>query len=234
MTKKFAKKGPKLAVVEYLRVSGKGQLEGDGKTRQWKSNQRFAKREGLRVVASFFDGGVSGVTDFEARDELRALFEFVRENGIKICLVENASRISRELMAGEVILNRFRELGCKVLESASGVDLTNPEGDATKELIQRILSCVAEFQKKVDVAKLAEARARVRKAKGKCEGRKAYGEECPMERETIVLMKGLRRKRNGRRKGFHAIAKELNERGIASRTGSKWHANSVRRILLRG
>ena len=228
MTKIIAKKGPKSDVVEYLRVSGKGQLEGDGETRQRKSNARYAKREG------FFDGGVSGVTDFEARDELRALFSFVRENGIKICLVESASRVSRELMAGEVILTRFRELGCKVVESASGVDLTNADGDATKELIQRILSCVSEFQKKVDVAKLAEARARVRKVKGKCEGRKAFGEESAAERETIVLMKGLRRKRNGRRKGYHTIAKVLNERGIASRAGSDWHANAVRRILLRG
>tara|TARA_Y100000593_G_scaffold81648_1_gene152855 strand:- start:16 stop:720 length:705 start_codon:yes stop_codon:yes gene_type:complete len=234
MTKNSAKKGPKTMVVEYLRVSGKGQLEGDGQTRQRKANERFARRYGYNIAGSFFDGGVSGVTEFEARDELRALFDFVRENGIKVCLVENASRISRELMAGEVILNRFRELGCQVIESASGVDLTNPEGDATKELIQRILSCVAEFQKKVDVAKLAEARARVRKVRGKCEGRKAYGEESEQERETIALMRKLRRKRSGRRMGYHSIAKELNERGIASRTGSQWHANAVRRILMRG
>ena len=233
MTKIIAKKGPKSDVVGYLRVSGKGQLEGDGETRQRKSNARYAKREGLRVVKSFFDGGVSGVTDFEARDELRGLFSFVKENGIEICLVENASRVSRELMAGEVILNRFRELGCQVIESASGVDLTNASGDATKELIQRILSCVSEFQKKVDVAKLAEARARVRKAKGKCEGRKAFGEVSESERETIDLMKSLRRKRNGRRKGYHTIAKVLNERGIASRMRSHWHANAVRRILIR-
>ena len=231
--KNAAKKGPKTPVIEYLRVSGKGQLQGDGETRQRKANERFARRHGYRIVASDFDGGVSGVTEFEARDELRALFDYVKTNKVRVCLVENASRISRELMAGEVILNRFRELGCQVIESASGVDLTNTEGDATKELIQRILSCVAEFQKKVDVAKLAEARARVRKAKGKCEGRKAYGETSEEERDSIKLMKSLRRKRNGRRKGYYSIAEELNRRGIPSRAGLQWHANAVRRILLR-
>jgi DNA invertase Pin-like site-specific DNA recombinase len=46
----------------------------------------------------------------------------------------------------------------------------------TSNLIRQILGAVSEFDKAMTVAKLKGARDRVRRAQGKCEGRKAYAE----------------------------------------------------------
>jgi hypothetical protein len=52
----------------------------------------------------------------------------------------------------------------------------------TSKLIRQILGAVSEFDKAMIVAKLRGARERVRRTKGKCEGRKSYQEARP---ETV-------------------------------------------------
>jgi DNA invertase Pin-like site-specific DNA recombinase len=52
--------------LSYLRVSGKGQVEGDGFPRQREAIARYAKTAGVEVVEEFRDEGVSG-TKREAR-----------------------------------------------------------------------------------------------------------------------------------------------------------------------
>jgi hypothetical protein len=46
----------------------------------------------------------------------------------------------------------------------------------TSKLIREILGAVSEFDKAMTVAKLKGARDRVRRQRGKCEGRKSYAE----------------------------------------------------------
>ena len=69
----MAKKGRKTECVSYLRVSGDGQINGDGPDRQREANESYAKANGLRIDFEAFDAGVSGVCDMENRDELPRL-----------------------------------------------------------------------------------------------------------------------------------------------------------------
>ena len=172
MAKTETKRGRKTPCVSYVRVSGDGQITGDGPERQRVANESYAKANGLRIDFEASDMGVSGVCDMENRNELPLLLDYVEQHKIKVCLVENASRVSRKLMVGEIILEEFKKHGCKVIESTSGVELTADDEDETKTLVRQVLSCIAEFQKKVDVKKLAAARKRIRERKGKCEGSK--------------------------------------------------------------
>ena len=153
---------------------------------------------------------------------------------MRVVLVENATRLARDLMVGEVILGRFRELGVQVFD-ATGNELTAADGDPTRKLIRQVLGAVAEFEKLVTVLKLRASRERVRRKKGRCEGRKPFG-FYPGEAATLREMRRLRRRspKTGRRRSCAEVAKELNRLGLPTRSGRPWGASSVWAILRRG
>ncbi len=56
--------------LAYSRVSGKGQVEGDGLPRQRETIARYANKAGVEVVEEFRDEGVSGTKDLDDREGL--------------------------------------------------------------------------------------------------------------------------------------------------------------------
>ena len=147
--------------------------------------------------------------------------------------MERADRLARDLMVSEVILGQFRELGVAVAAADSGTDLTAGDDDPTRVLIRQVQGAVAQFEKSVVVAKLRAARFRKRRATGRCEGRKPFGEK-PGEAEALALIRRLRRKpRGGERLSYDAIAARLNAAGVPTRTGRPWAGATVHGILNR-
>src|SRR5262250_2803801 len=104
---------PMSRAVSYLRVSGKGQVDGDGFPRQRETIERYAKAAGFDLVAEFRDEGVSGAKELDDREGLSDLLTRIRSNGVRVVLVERADRLARDLIVGELILNQFRDLGVK-------------------------------------------------------------------------------------------------------------------------
>ncbi len=224
----------KTKAFSYLRVSGKGQIEGDGFPRQRDSVQRYAKRNRIEIVNEFRDEGVCGAKEHFDRPGLTDLFVAIKSNGVRLVLVERSDRLARDLMVGEIILAEFRKLGVKVIAADSGMDLTVEDGDPTRTLMRQMLGAIAQWEKSIIVQKLRAARLRLRREKGRCEGRKPYG-ATPDERETIARMRQMR----DQGMSFEAIAGSLNASGTAPRTTSragkqtKWHGAAIQRILNR-
>jgi len=219
--------------VSYLRVSGKGQVRGDGLPRQRDAVQRFARAKGLQVVQEFSDEGVSGTKELEGRAGLAALLDFLESDGVRIVLIERADRLARDLVVGEVILGRFRSLGVQVVAADSGTELTVGDDDPTRKLIRQVLGAVAEYDKAVTVLKLRAARERVRRTRGRCEGRKPFGDRAG-EVQVLLLIRELHRKpRGGARRSYAEIADELNQRGMPTRTGKPWSRGVVWALLKR-
>lgn len=217
----------------YLRVSGKGQVDGDGFPRQRETVVKWAKSHGCEVVCEFRDEGVSGTMEGFDRPGLSDLFLAIRANGVRTVVVERADRLARDLMVSEVILAEFRKLGVVVIAAESGTDLTVADDDPTRKLIRQVLGAVSEFEKSVIVQKLRAARERKRRAGERCEGRKPYGHTSE-ERKTIERIRELRRKPRGRdRLGFPTIADKLNSEGRSTRTGKPWSSRVVHRIAKR-
>lgn len=216
----------------YLRVSGLGQVEGDGFKRQRERIDAWAKANGVEVVAEFRDEGVSGTNELADREGLAALLDRIDSNGVRTVVVENATRLARDLMVGEVILSQFRERGVRVVSADGGVDLTDND-DPTATLIRQVLGAVAEFDRRVTVAKLRAARDRRSREKGlRVEGQKPFGLTDPTEKETLHRMRILRIKpRNEPRRSFATIAAMLNQEGRPTRHGGPWKPESVRKIL---
>jgi DNA invertase Pin-like site-specific DNA recombinase len=223
----------KTQAFSYLRVSGKGQIEGDGFPRQREAINRYTRAHSIEIVQEYRDEGVSGTKELADRAGLAALLDAIESDGVRLVLVEKADRLARDLMVGEIILSQFRAAGASVIVADGGVDLTANDGDPTRILIRQVLSAVAQFDKAVIVLKLRAARDRIRRQKGRCEGRKPFGARAG-EQATLERMRILRRKPKGEpRMGYHRIASTLNAEGLPSRSGKPWSAMSVARILMR-
>lgn len=217
----------------YLRVSGRGQIEGDGFPRQAEACQRYARASGLEIVDTFRDEGVSGTKELDERRGLATLLDRIDSNGVRLVLVERADRLARDLMVGEVLLGQFRERGVKVVEAESGQDLTAGDDDPTRVLIRQVLGAVAQFEKSVLVLKLRAARERKRRKEGRCEGRKPFG-HTPAEAKTLARLIELRRKpRGGERLSVAGVADALNTEGHTTRKGGPWKPGTVFAILRR-
>jgi len=219
--------------VAYLRVSGKGQINGDGFPRQREAIRRYAKAGGVEVIEEYRDEGVSGTKDLDDRDGLSDLMARIRSNGVRVVLVERADRLARDLMVSEIILAEFRRLCVQVVAADSGTDLSVGDGDPTRKLVRQILAAISEFDRSVLVSKVRAARVRKRRATGRCEGRKPYGTR-PGEADVVALIHKLRRKpRGGKRLSYDAIAARLNADGVPTRTGKAWIEPTVYGILKR-
>jgi len=220
--------------LAYLRVSGLGQVEGDGFDRQRERITTWAKANRHVVVEEFRDEGVSGTTELEGRAGLAALLDRIDSNGIRVVVVENATRLARDLMVAEIILSQLRDRGVTVWSADGNVNLTEND-DPTATLIRQVLGAVAEFDRKVTVLKLRAARDRKsREAGRRIEGQRQFG-TIPSEQPTLQRMRELRRKPKGKpRLSFAKIAATLNAEGRPTRHGGPWSPEAVRKIIQRG
>lgn len=224
----------KIKAYSLLRVSGKGQIDGDGFPRQREVINNYCAQNNIDIIQEFCEMGVSGTKNVFDRETLSELFEALKLNDVKLVLCERADRLARDLMVSEILLAEMRKMGVKVIACDSDTDLTVNDNDPTKKLLRQLLSAIAEFDKSCLVSKLKAARQRIKKANGRCEGRKPFGHTEP-ERATIALILDYRRQ------GLNPtdIARRLNETGIQPRAATRagkatsWYPPMVTRILAR-
>lgn len=213
----------------YIRVSGQGQVDGDGPVRQEKAIRDYAEANGITIVEIFREEGVSGT--LEHRPALARLLVDLEENGhnIKTVIIERMDRLARDLMVQEAIIADLKKKGFDLISTTEGADLLSE--DPTRKLVRQVLGAIAEYDKTMVVLKLRAARERKRARDGKCEGRKGYSEVSP---EILKEIRRLRRKPKGlRRPTFEDVAQELNRQGILTMTGKTWTGANVAMALQR-
>lgn len=207
----------------YLRVSGKGQVGGDGFTRQLAEIRKYASEHAIRIVRVFREEGVSGTKELENRPALLDLMTELHANGTKLVMVEKLDRLARDLMVQETIIGDLRKNGF-ALVSVMEPDLL--QDDPSRKLMRQIFGAIAEYEKTMIVLKLRGARVRMRAKTGRCEGAKVFGTFAG-EKEVIERMTALR----GSGMGFDRIAATLNAEGVRPRRGARWHGLTVNKIL---
>jgi DNA invertase Pin-like site-specific DNA recombinase len=209
----------------YLRVSGKGQIVGDGFPRQAAAIHSYADRLGFSILETFREEGVSGATELDNRPALARLLAAVNNGTVLTVLIEKLDRLARDLMIQETIIADLRKRGIRLI-SAGEPDLLNT--DPTRTLMRQILGAVAQYDKAMIVAKLRVARERRKISSGSCEGRKPYGFFAG-EKQPLALMCSMQLQ------GFSLsrIATELESLGIHPRSGSRWDAKTISRIVQR-
>lgn len=220
----------------YLRCSAYGQIGGDSFRRQKEAILKFAKANNYEVKTFFQEEAVSGKTsELEERPKLTEMLMKIAANGVRTVIVERADRLSRDLMASEILIKEFQKLESKVIEAEAGNDITQgDDNNPTAVMVRQILAAVSQFEKTSAVLKLRAARKVLKAKNGKCEGRKKFGEEDAREKEIVALIKSLRRKKpKQKRMTYQEIADELIIRNIQTRNGKySWTPTAIRRILI--
>ncbi len=208
----------------YLRVSGRGQVDGDGFSRQLAAIKKYAAAHDIKLVKIFREEGVSGKTDLENRPALQELMAALHANGTRLVLLEKLDRLARFLTVQESILQDFKHKGFEL------VSVTEPDmcsDDPTRILMRQVLGAFFEYERTMIVTKLRGARQRMKAQTGRCEGRKSFGHR-DGEQAVIARMQALR----GSGVTVDGIAAILNTEGVPTRTGGKqWHGATVNRIL---
>ena len=172
----------------YLRVSGKGQIEGDGFTRQRAAIKSYAAAHDCKIIREFREEGVSGTKETMDRPAWAEMIAALHSNGMRTIIVEKLDRLARDLMVQEAAIADLRKYGF-TLVSVQEPDLM--ASDPTRVLMRQLMGAVAQYDKSQIVAKLRGARMRKKAAEGHCEGRKPFGH---FEGEGVVIerMKALR------------------------------------------
>lgn len=226
-------------VFTYIRVSGRGQLDGDGPERQRESIDKFCKIYGLKFVGEFFERAVSGTVEAVERPKFAEMLEYIdsRSGGkesIGAIVVERMDRLARDLMVSEFLLAECRKRKLKVYSADQGalIDMAAEGGDPTRVLIRQILGALSQWEKSMLVAKLRSARDRIKKTKGRCEGKKPYGTR-PGEIEVINLVWNFRSiiDSYGQPMEYNVIARYLNDSGFQTRHGKKWDRHRIQHLL---
>jgi DNA invertase Pin-like site-specific DNA recombinase len=217
------KKAPIIEAFGYIRVSGRGQLDGDGFPRQRAAIERYAEANGIRIVSWFEERAVCGATEWENRP---AWSKMVQElNGVRTILIERLDRLARELFIQEYILRDLKQRGVTLI-SAAEPDL---DSDPGRVLFRQMMGAIAQYDRTMVVLKLRAARRRMKATAGRCEGRKPYGDR-PGEQ---AIIEGIRTQRAAGQT-FDAIAAALNADGVPTRTaGRRWFGSTVAKIVRR-
>jgi DNA invertase Pin-like site-specific DNA recombinase len=215
--------------VAYLRTSSATNVgsDKDSEKRQRAAISSFAKQAGYLLVDEFSDPGVSGADPIVDRPGFGELLDRIEANGVRVVLVEDASRFARELLTQELGILALIRRGVRVL-TANGDDLTD-SSDPSRKMMRQIAGAFHEYEKARLVAKLKAARDRKRATVGKCEGRKSWAEINP---ELVREAKRLRRRSpKGHQRSLRDVAAELAKLGFVNERNAEFSASSVQSIV---
>lgn len=216
--------------VAYLRTSSAANVgaDKDSERRQREAVTAFARRAGLQIVDEFYDAAVSGADPIETRPGFSALLDRIETNGVRMVVVEDASRFARELYVQEAGILALLGRGVRVL-AANGDDLTETR-DPFKIAMRQIAGVFAQLEKARLVAKLRHARERKRAGGAKVEGRKSHAEARPA---VVNEAKRLRRASplTGKRRSYREIAALLAKAGHLNKAGKPFGPSAVKSMI---
>ena len=218
-------KNGRVKAVAYLRTSSAANVgaDKDSEKRQRQAITAYAKNAKFEIAADdwFYDPAVSGADPIETRPGFNRLLDRIEGNGVRVVIIEDASRFARDLMTQELGILSLIKLGVRVI-TATGDDLTDTS-DPMKKAMRQIAGAFAELEKARLVAKLRGARERKRAANGKCEGRKSLAERSP------ELIEAARALNDGR--SLRKISAALAEQGFVTPSGRAYAATAIKNML---
>ena len=172
--------------LAYLRTSSMTNVgeDKDSEVRQRASILRYALKNDIEIIAEYYDPGVRGTDPIHDRPGFARLLDHIAQNGVRLILVENASRFARDLMVQELGHAMLLRLGVSL------IPVDDPDAftvsTATGDLVRQILGAIAQFEKANLVAKLKSGRDRKRVLSGRCGGQQ------PPDSEAVTLAQTLR------------------------------------------
>jgi DNA invertase Pin-like site-specific DNA recombinase len=218
-----------MIVVSYIRVSSRGQLDGDGPERQREAIGAFVGASGLLNHHEFCEA-VTGTLDGLDRPIFSEMLSYIDKHPEEIggIVVERMDRLARDLMVSEVLLAQCRKRKLKVFAADQGalIDMASDGGDPTRVLIRQIMGALAQWEKSQLVKKLKLARERKKERAGRCEGMKPFG-AYQAERQILEFIRNMTL--NGKLSQT-VIARCLNDGGFRNRRGGLFSRQNIEQL----
>jgi DNA invertase Pin-like site-specific DNA recombinase len=161
-----------MKVFAYLRVSGKGQIDGDGFDRQRAAIEKFCAARGWLVARWFSEPAVSGTTDYDDRPAFVEMLSLMGGVQPTIFVVENPDRLARDLIVSEALIAECASEVRVVCRGEIDLSVQRP----SRVFIRQVFGAIAQLDKSNLVRKLRSARDRKRASGQRCEGPKPYEE----------------------------------------------------------
>jgi DNA invertase Pin-like site-specific DNA recombinase len=204
-----------LRLVMLLRVSTAGQIDGYGLENQEKDCRKWARREGHRIVRVCSDEAITGKAD-----------------GL---LAPNLDRVARQLTQQEAILSVVWAHGARAFTADRGEHLPDDDDDPMRTFVRQVMGAAAQLERGLIVKRLKGGRRTKAAAGGYAHGAPAYGQKAVNKElatdatETAVLEQMREWEAEG--VSVRGIAARLNEQGVPSKRGGRWHPTTVARLL---
>lgn len=214
--------------VAYIRVSTDEQALGPVAQRD--AIGRWAKARGVTIVAVHEDLGVSGGAKLDECPGLMAAVAALKTQPAGLLVVAKRDRLARDVMKAGMIEALVERQGATVV-SAAGEGEGN---DPTAKLMRTIVDAFAEYERALIGAR-TKAGLAVKKARGERVGgvpfgwRDVDGRLQEDEREQAIIRYAHEQRREGLT--ISAVVESLTRRGFKPRSGGRWHATQVARML---
>lgn len=208
-----------MRAIGYCRVSTDQQGErGYGLAAQRGLIEAEAERRGWTLQEVYVD--VASGKSRRGRPEFAEAISVLTERNADVLIVAKLDRLSRSLLDFAELMAQSRTDGWSIVALDIGVDTSTANG----ELIANIIMALAQWERRIIGQRTKDALAQVRESGTRLGRPRGVGED------TAALIRVLR---NGGR-GYHAIARLLNEEAVPTGQGArKWHASTVRAVHLR-
>lgn len=229
-----------MRLVAYCRLSisnGSDSLEA-----QEQAIRAWAAAAGHDVAAVCRDS-VSGARGEEARDGLASAIALVEDGEADGIAVKHRDRFARALHVQEAALDRVWKADGAVFETTSGEEIKRDDpDDPYRTFARQVMGAAAQLERGMIVARMQAGRRRKAGAGGHVggdapygwrvegEGREARLVEVPEEQAVAARVVELRRRSRGT---LRAVAEWLDQEGLRTRTGGRWTASQVSRVLRR-
>ena len=231
---KTGETGDRIAAI-YLRLSrddGLMQTESESIASQRLMLMHYAAQHGFVIAAEFCDDGVSGTK--HDRIGLKALLQAIEDGWIRIVLVKDLSRLSRDYIhTGELLERWFPQHGVRLIAVNDGIDTAMVSAANDYSPIRAIMD---DWYAR-DISRKVRSAIYARQAAGYCTiARLPYG-YCRAEGaiqpvpEQVCIIRGIYRAYLSGQ-SCCAIARALTvQRVRPAGGGSVWNDVTVRRIL---
>ncbi|WP_343466317.1 recombinase family protein [Rhodococcus aetherivorans] len=227
-----------MRAVIYCRISNDRTGAGLGVDRQREDCEELAAQLGWTVVDVLADNDISAYSG-KRRPSYEALLDALRDGRANAVLAWHTDRLHRSNVELEEFIDICERHNVAVQTKQAGkIDLSTPTG----RMVARIVGAVARHE--VEHAKQRVAKAHEQAARdGRAHGRAPFGyalirdasghvtDREPEPSEAKLVREAVDRALAG--ESLYSIRKDWAERGVTTRAGRPWSAQSFREMLLR-
>ncbi|MGI8701631.1 MAG: recombinase family protein [Nocardioidaceae bacterium] len=217
-----------MRALVYLRQSLDRTGLGAAVDRQREDCLKLCEERGWEVVGTFVDNDVSA-SSAKPRPSYTRMLEAVSRGEAEIVVAWHVDRLTRKITDLESLIELAQRTGLRIATVTGDLDLSTDAG----RLVGRILASVARGEVERKGARQKRAQQQAAQQGRPAGGRRAFGYDSKGMTINEAEAKHVRAAFSEVLRGasLKGIARDWNERGLATTAGNPWRHDNVREVL---